>query len=95
MVAGAATPVSAASPWPRRLLFPTAAEIGAATGYLVRDFQVLLAAGEADGYLRDWRPTVMTPDQHLGYAVQWFALAVALVVIYAALNFRKRPKPSP
>ncbi|QOJ32796.1 MAG: SURF1 family protein [Gammaproteobacteria bacterium] len=93
--AGAAPAPSPQDPWPRRLLFPTTAEIGAAAGYPVRDFQVLLAADEADGYLRDWRPALMAPQQHLGYAVQWFALAVALVVIYAALNLRRRSAPPP
>lgn len=93
--AGPAAAASPLDPWPRRLLFPTAAEIGAATGYPVRDFQVLLAADEPDGYLRDWRPALMAPQQHLGYAVQWFALAVALVVIYAALNLRRRSPDPP
>ncbi len=79
-------PISA---WPRRLLYPDAAEIGAALGYPVSDYQVLLAPEEPDGLRRDWRPAVMTPTQHLGYAVQWFALAVALGVIYVALNWRK------
>jgi surfeit locus 1 family protein len=77
--------------WPRRLLFPTAAEITTALGYPVHDYQVLLDAGEPDGYLRRWQPRLMTPRQHLGYAVQWFALAAALGVIYVALNLRSRP----
>lgn len=82
-------PVDAAAPWPRRLLFPTAAEIGAVVGYPVADYQLLLGPDEPDGFARDWRPAVMTPGQHVGYAVQWFALATALVVIYVVLNLRK------
>jgi cytochrome oxidase assembly protein ShyY1 len=31
----------------------------------------------------------MTPQQHIGYAVQWFALSAALVVLYVVLNVRK------
>lgn len=77
------------SGWPRRLLYPRAADIGAALGYPVADYQLLLGPGEPDGLRRDWRPAQMTPQQNLGYAVQWFALAVALVVIYAVLNWRK------
>lgn len=78
-----------ASGWPRRMLFPTAADIGAALGYPVSDYQLLLGATEPDGLRRDWRPADMTPEQHVGYALQWFALATAIVVIYVVLNRRK------
>jgi surfeit locus 1 family protein len=75
--------------WPRRLLYPQAAELAAALGYPLADFQLLLVAEAPEGYLREWRPAFMAPRQHLGYAVQWFALAVTLVVIYALTSFRK------
>ena len=39
--------------------------------------------------LRDWRPAVMAPDKHLGYAVQWFGFAVVLVIIYIGVNLKK------
>jgi surfeit locus 1 family protein len=91
-----AGPGAADSGWPRRLLFPTAAEIAAAVGYPVHDYQLLLDPGQPDGYLRQWRPQLLTPDEHIGYAVQWFALAAALGVIYAALNLKKdQPGPLP
>lgn len=80
--------------WPRRLLYPTAANIAAAVGYPVSDYQLLLAPDAPDGLRRDWRPALMRPEEHLGYAVQWFALAATLGVIYAALNFR-RPATGP
>ena len=75
--------------WPRRLLYPTAAEIAAALGYPVEDYQLLLDHRAADGFARQWRPAVMSAQQHVGYAVQWFALATTVVVIYAVLGFRK------
>lgn len=75
--------------WPRRLLFPTAAEISAAVGYPLHNYQLLLGAREPNGYLRDWRPAVMHPEQHLAYAVQWFALAVTLIVLYVAVNLKR------
>jgi len=89
--AALASEPDAAQGWPRRMLFPTAAQISAALGYPVSDYQLLLAPELADGFLRDWHPAQMTPEQHLGYAAQWFALAAALGVIYVALNLRKIP----
>lgn len=32
----------------------------------------------------------MTPEKHVGYAVQWFAMTLALVVIYLAVNTKRR-----
>lgn len=51
---------------------------------------LLLDKQEPDGYLRDWRPLVsFGPERNVGYAVQWFGLAVALLVIYFAVNTRR------
>jgi surfeit locus 1 family protein len=75
--------------WPRRLLFPTAAEISEALGYPVRDYQVLLGPTEPDGFVRDWRPAVMQPDQHLAYAMQWFALAITVTIIFFLRNLKR------
>ncbi|WP_375056334.1 SURF1 family protein [Zobellella sp. DQSA1] len=36
----------------------------------------------------EWQPVVMGPERHLGYAVQWFAMALAVWV--AALVFYRR-----
>lgn len=33
-------------------------------------------------YRADWPVTTMKPHQHLGYAVQWFALAAALLALF-------------
>ncbi|MGO3127649.1 MAG: SURF1 family protein [Luteimonas sp.] len=44
------------------------------------------------GYLRDLDvlPNTLTPDKHLGYAVQWFGLALAVLAIALVLTFRNR-----
>lgn len=83
-------PADPAAPWPRRLLFPSAADIADHLGYPVRNYQVLLDPAAKSGYARDWRPGVSGPDMHLGYAVQWFAFAAAVTVIYLVLNLKQR-----
>lgn len=80
------------APWPRRLLFPTIAEIADQLGNQPYEFQLLLDADEKDGFVRDWRPTVMGPERHVGYAVQWFGLALTLVVIYIVVNMKRRTR---
>lgn len=43
----------------------------------------------------DVLPNTLTPDRHRGYALQWYALSVAVLVIALVLTFRpfRRPRP--
>ncbi len=52
---------------------------------------VLLDADQPDGYVRAWGVTGLSPMRHLAYAVQWFGLALTLVVIYVVTTFKRRP----
>ena len=42
---------------------------------------VIELTGEDSVFERRYTPGVMPPEKHLGYAIQWFALAVAAVVV--------------
>ena len=53
---------------------------------------VLLDPGEPDGYVRNWSAPGFPPMRHIGYAVQWFALALTLLVIYVVTNLRRNPE---
>lgn len=46
------------------------------------------------GFARDLDilPNTLTPERHRGYAVQWFGLAITVLVIALVLTFR-RPRP--
>ena len=44
-----------------------------------------------DGLIRDWPPVDLKRNTHLAYAVQWFALAVAIFIYYVVINVRRRP----
>jgi surfeit locus 1 family protein len=52
-------------------------------------FVLLLATGTDDGIATDWIPVRMPPERHRGYAVTWFTLAAALVVLFLVYSFRK------
>jgi surfeit locus 1 family protein len=75
--------------WPRVLNFPTRPELEAVLAAPVEPRVLLLDAGAADGFEREWRPAMrFGPERHLGYAIQWFALALTLAVIFVALSLR-------
>jgi len=55
----------------------------------IEPWVVLLAEGEEDGFVRQWQPSVrMGPEQHKGYAFQWFSLAVALLVLFVIASLK-------
>jgi len=46
-------------------------------------------------YVRQWRPVTAigtSPAKHIAYAVQWFGIAAALLIIYLVSHISKRPK---
>jgi surfeit locus 1 family protein len=89
-VGPAASPGAAG--WPRVLLFPTEADVEAALGVDVESRVILLDAGVVDGFERKWRPSLgFGPERHLGYAIQWFAFALASAILFIALNLRRVP----
>lgn len=45
---------------------------------------------EKNGFVRDWRPIVMTPQQHIAYAIQWFLFALTLLITYIILSRKKK-----
>ena len=75
--------------WPRVVQFPSADELSEALGMPLVPGLILLDPEAPDGFRRNWRPSDFGPERHVGYAVQWFALAVTLVIAYLAWAFRK------
>ena len=75
--------------WPRRANWPTSEEIGTAIGREVLPFVLLADPDPASPLVRRWQPRVAGPMRHLGYAVQWFGLALTVVVVAAVLYRRK------
>ena len=72
--------------WPS---FPSRAEIARLLGesaWTSATDLVLLDPGEPDGYVRKWTAPGFPPVRHVAYAVQWFALALTLAVIYVVTN---------
>jgi surfeit locus 1 family protein len=75
--------------WPRIVQFPRLAELETILDRPLAGAVVLLDPQAEDGYLRRWQPTTFGPERHVGYAVQWFALAATLLIIFLYFNFRR------
>lgn len=75
-------------PWLTPYLLPDLAR--SALGAPLAESVVLLDPDAPGGFRRDWAPAMMAPERHLGYAVQWFALALAVAVVWVLLTVRHR-----
>lgn len=75
--------------WPRVIQYLDFGEMEDRFGGNLAGMTVRLDEASDHGYLRDWQIVTFSPERHLGYAVQWFALALTLVVIYFVVNLRR------
>ena len=89
------TPAALKAPYPVVAAYPTREEIAGLlqeSRWAAATDLILLDPSEPDGYVRNWAPPGFPPMRHIGYAVQWFGLALALAVIYLVTNFRATSK---
>lgn len=76
--------------WPSVMNFPRHENLERALGRALLARIVRLDAAQPDGYERAWTPTFgFGPERHFGYAFQWFALALAVAIVYLILSFKR------
>jgi surfeit locus 1 family protein len=76
--------------WPRFIQYVDFPQLEGVIGRSLIPLIVRLDPAEPDGYLREWPVIPFSAGRHVGYAVQWFAMATALVAIYLVVNTRRR-----
>ena len=85
------TPPPLMPPFPIRASYPSVAELHSVIGprsWSDRAEVILLDAPERDGFARSWAAPGLPPMRHIAYAVQWFGLAAALLVLYGVRNLQ-------
>jgi surfeit locus 1 family protein len=76
--------------WPRRVQTLTPDLASETSGEAVNKVFLRLADSEQPGALQaDWAPSRMGASTHYGYAVQWFGLAIALMILGIVASFRQ------
>lgn len=56
----------------------------------VYPFIIRLDKNEQAGFIREWAIVSMPPERHYAYALQWFAMAFVVVILYIGLNLKKK-----
>jgi surfeit locus 1 family protein len=75
--------------WPRQFQVIKIDELSTALGKNIEPLIVLLNPQAPDGFARDWQPQGLSPEKHRGYALQWFAFASLIVILFLALNLKR------
>lgn len=79
-----------AADFPAVVLYPTTDELECLLDRPVIGGLLLLDPEIPGGFVREWADLGFPPSRHYGYAVQWFGLAVAALVIFVAVNRKRR-----
>jgi surfeit locus 1 family protein len=69
--------------WPKLATYPEIADLSLALGRDLLPFVLLLDPDGSQPLVREWQPREQGPMMHYGYAFQWFAMAVAVLIILA------------
>lgn len=76
--------------WPKVMNYPRREDVERVLGHPVQPRIVLLDAAEPDGYDRNRNlPAQFGSERHIGYAVQWFALALAVLIVHLFVSSKK------
>lgn len=59
------------------------------TGLKLQPILLLQENDTGDGLVRQWMQSKSSSDKNIGYAVQWFSLAVTSIIIFLILNVRR------
>lgn len=76
--------------WPLRMQILDIPLLENKLHHTIYPFTLLLAPNEKSGFVRDWQPISSPAQKHMGYAVQWFAFAFVLMIVFIVLNIRQK-----
>lgn len=74
--------------WPALVQWVNFEDIEKRSGLKLLPYMFLLDEKDKSGYIRNWEPVFLQPEKSTSYAVQWFALALALSIIYIVVNLK-------
>ena len=74
--------------WPLAVNYPRFPELACLFSGPLLQGVLLLDAEADDGFARSWGYAGMPPEKHLGYAVQWFALAATIFIVFIVVNLK-------
>ncbi len=82
--------------WPQLVTYLNHDDIAVALDTALESWVVQLSDTEKAGFDgRNWKPVYLSSDRHRAYAFQWYALALASLVLWGFMGFRTPPENKP
>ena len=75
--------------WPALVRWIEVTELQQTLPYKLKPYLLLQTNDTQDGLIREWKFSQSPPEKSLSYAVQWFSMAAALLLIYLIVNTKK------
>ncbi len=79
--------------WPAVVQWPDLGGFSQRTSLALQPVIVLEDPTDGAGFVREWALVYAPPEKSVSYAVQWFALSAALLIIYIVVNLKKSSPP--
>lgn len=79
---------------PQRIQYLELEQLSLALARELAYFSVLLDETASFGFTRDWPVVISEPHRHYAYAVQWFGLAIAALVVFIFASRHSLKSPS-
>ncbi len=73
--------------WPKRLQTLDVDALSEALGEPIYPYVIRLSESGPGALEQHWQDVNILPQKHTGYAVQWFAMAATLIILYLAVAF--------
>jgi surfeit locus 1 family protein len=77
------------SGWPKVVQYIDIGALQIQIGYPLQPLVLQLDADEPYGFVRQWPAPPTNAHQHIAYAIQWFAMALIVAVVFVVLHRRR------
>ena len=74
--------------WPRLIQYLDFIVMGERLEQNILPLLVRMEPNQSGGYITEWPVFAFTPNRHLGYAVQWFSLAITVFIIFLYFHMK-------
>lgn len=81
---------AAETKWPLLIEYIEINELAEFTKLSLFPYVLTLTPDDQAAYEVEWRAVTTGPERHQGYAFQWFALALTLLILFVALNRNRK-----
>lgn len=78
-----------ASRWPAVYQWIDFKDMQQATKLPLLPFTIREDPHDPHGFVREWAKVNLLPERSISYAVQWFVMAIVLIIIYIGVNYKK------